>query len=169
VIVEFEKKRALESRVPMQAALQPATAKKASFPPLPVPPFETWSGASTSGKRMQIAPGGAPVTLVTFWSAQSGAARKFVEHLESTGSQYAAKGMKSFGMVQAPNTGRANYYLEDMGLSSPQALDTQRLAAKYNADPGKGTTLVLDQSNRIVMVSSNLAEIRAAVESLLAP
>jgi hypothetical protein len=29
-----------------------------------------------------------------------------------------------------------------MGLSSPQALDTQRLAAKYNADPIKGTTLV---------------------------
>jgi hypothetical protein len=43
----------------------------------------------------------------------------------------------------------------------------ERLAAKYNADPAKGTTLVVDASNNVVAISSNPAEIRAAVVRLL--
>jgi hypothetical protein len=46
-------------------------------------------------------------------------------------------------------------------------LDERRLASKYKADSNKGTTLVIDASNTIVAMSSNPAEIRAAVAKLL--
>ena len=54
-----------------------------------------------------------------------------------------------------------------MGLDYPQALDRQRTASKHNADPSKGTTLVIDGSNHIVATTSDPAEIRAAVAKLL--
>ena len=70
-------------------------------------------------------------------------------------------------MIEAASREKASYYLEDMGLDAPQAFDRQGLAAKYNADTAKGTTLVVDSSNNVVAVSSNPAEIRAVVARLL--
>ena len=172
IIQEFERKRALESRIPMPApppAPVPSEKKAAVRPVLSGPPFESWSGVDTRGKRMQISPGNTKVTLVTFWSAQSGAARRFVTGLNPTEGEFRGKGLKMYGVVEASDPGRANYYLDDMGLDYPQALDHQRLAAKYNADPAKGTTLVIDASNHIILASSNPAEIHAAVATLLAP
>ena len=116
---------------------------------------------------MQVSGGDARVTLVTFWSVQSGAARRYVENFKKTETEFRAKGVKSFGMVEAPSAARAGYYLDDMGLQSPQAFDRQGLAAKYHADTAKGTTLVVDASNHVVAISSNPAEIRAAVTTLL--
>jgi hypothetical protein len=168
-IQEFERLRALESRVPLPPA-PPSSApgapveKKIAAPRPTGPPFEAWSGTSLNGHRITIAPGDAKVTLVTFWAAQSVAARR---NMMNVSSEFRVKGLQSFGMVQAPDAGRANYYLDDMSLSAPQSLDRQRLAAKYNADPMKGTTLVLDSENHIIASSSNLAEIRAAVTKLL--
>jgi hypothetical protein len=169
-ILEFEKKRELESRVPIPAP--PVTSdndvKTTAAPLKPVgPPFEAWSGFTTEGKRMQIAPGAAKVTLVTFWSAPNGAARRYVEKLNKTEFEFRAKGLKSYGFIEGVDTQRANYYMEDLGLDAPQALDRQKLASKYSADPSKGTTLVIDPSNNVVAISSNPAEIRAAVMSLL--
>jgi hypothetical protein len=92
-----------------------------------------------------------------------------VERLNPTASEFKSKGLKSYGVIEASDLGRAHYYLEDMGLDSPQTLDRQRLAAKYSADTMKGTTLVLDELNRIMVVSSDLAAIREAVAILLAP
>ncbi len=177
VIQEFERKRAAESRIPIPApppaapGERAASGEKKSLPVLrPVgPAFEAWSGVNTSGRHMQIAPRDAKVTLVTFWSAPSGAARRYVERLKTMESEFRPKGLKSYGFVEGADLGRANYYLEDMSLDSPQALDHQRLAAKYNADPNKGTTLVIDAANNVVAISSNPAEIRAAVASLVAP
>lgn len=168
VIQEFERRRALESRVPIPAPASAPGEKKLAAPLPPVgPPFEPWSGADTQGKRMLIDPGAAKVTLVTFWAVESGAARRYVENLKKTESEFRPHGLKSFGFMQVSNMGRANYYLEDMGLDFPQAYDRQRLGAKYNADVSKGTTLVVDASNNVVAVSSNPAEIRAVVRRLL--
>jgi hypothetical protein len=160
---EFERKRALQSRV---TVLAPPEKKPARARPTG-PPFAPWSGVDTWGKRMGIAPGTAKVTLVIFWACASTPAQRLARDLMKTESEFRAKGLKAFGFVEAPNAERAGYYLDDMGLDYPQALDRQRLAAKYSADPMKGTTLVLDASNNIVAVSSNMAEIRAAVASLL--
>jgi hypothetical protein len=121
-----------------------------------------------SGHRIQIAPSDAKVVLVTFWAAQSAGARRSVEKIMKVEDEFKPQGLRAFGLVQAANAGRASYYLDDMGLDFPQAIDRQSLAAKYNADPMKGTTLVLDSSNHIVASSSNPAEIRAAVAKLLA-
>jgi hypothetical protein len=169
-IQEFERTRALESRVAIPPPPAPPSEEKekktAALPPVG-PSFEPWSGVDVRGKRMQVSGSDAKVTLVTFWSVQSGAARRYVENFKKTETEFRAKGVKSFGMVQAPSAARAGYYLDDMGLESPQAFDRQGLAAKYHADTLKGTTLVVDASNQVVAISSNPAEIRAAVTTLL--
>lgn len=177
VIQEFERKRALEARIPIPAPppavpgemRTPGENKSLSVLRPVGPAFEPWSGVSTSGRRMQIAPRDAKVTLVTFWSAPSTAARRCVERLKTMEAEFRPKGLKSYGFVEGADLGRANYYLEDMSLDSPQAIDTQRLAAKYNADANKGTTLVIDAANNVVAISSNPTEIRAAVVGLLTP
>ena len=171
VIQEFERTRALESRIavpvpPAEAAGE--TGEKKQPPLSPVgPAFERWTGVDIKGKRMQIAAGDSKATLVTFWAIESGAARRYVENLKKTESEFRPKGVKAFGMIQVGSMEKANYYLEDMGLDCPQAFDRQGLAAKYNADARKGTTLVVDASNHVVAISSNPAEIRAAVARLL--
>jgi hypothetical protein len=172
VIQEFERRRSLESRVAIPAPPPPAPPapgeKPAPAPLTPVgPPFEPWSGVDIRGKRLQIPQGSPKVTLVTFWSVESGAARRNVENLKKTESEFRTRGLSSFGFMEAGSALRANYFLDDMGLDVPQALDRQKLAAKYNADPRKGTTLVLDSSNNVVAISSNPAEIRDAVSRLL--
>jgi hypothetical protein len=170
VVQEFERRRALESRVPVGegTALAAEEKKKIAAPMTPVgPPFGTWSGQALNGRRVQIAPGNAPATLVTFWSAESGPARRYVKRLMATESEFGARGLKSYGLVETGNTGRAGYFLEDLGLVAPQAVDRQGLAAKYKADPVQGTTLVLNASNEVVTISSNPVEIRAAVARLL--
>jgi hypothetical protein len=169
VIQEFERRRALESRVPMPAPPEPAPGEeKAAVPMTPVgPPFEPWSGVDSRGKRFQIAQGRSKVTLVTFWSVESGTARRYVENLRKTESEFRPRGLSSFGFMEAASAGRANFYMDDMGLEAPQALDREKLAAKYNADTRKGTTLVLDASNQVVAISSNPVEIRATVARLL--
>jgi hypothetical protein len=167
MIQEFERRRALESHIAIPAAREAAPGEKR--PPLPPigPPFESFTGVDIKGKRVQIAAPGSKATLVTFWSVESGSARRHVENLKKTEAEFRPKGLRSFGMIEAASTGRANYFLEDMGLDCPQAFDRQGLAAKYNADPRKGTTLVIDASNNVVAISSNPAEIRAAVARLL--
>jgi hypothetical protein len=166
VIQEFERRRALESRIPMPAP--PETEKKAVVPMPPAgPSFEPWGGADIKGRRMQIDPATAKVTLVTFWAIESGAARRYVANLMKIESEFRPRGLKSFGFMQVANPERAKYYLEDIGLDFPQAYDRQKLGSKYNADASKGTTLVVDASNNVVAISSNPAEIRAAVARLL--
>ncbi len=156
--------------MPVPAPPPPAPGVKPAAVASPAgPPFEAWSGVDIDGRKMQIVPGGAKVTLVTFWAAQSSAARRYVQTMASAASEFQAKGAKAYGLVEATNSTQAEYYLDNMNLDSPQALDRQKLAAKYNANATKGTTLVLDASNHIVLASSNLAEIRAKVASLLAP
>jgi hypothetical protein len=166
-IQEFERTRALESRMMIPASPEGApTEKKTPLRPVG-PPFEPWSGVDIKGKRMQITGSDSKVTLVTFWAAESGAARRSVENLKKTEAEFRPKGLKSFGLIEAGSTSRANYYLEDMGLDCPQAFDRQGLAAKYRADATKGTTLVVDASNNVVAISSSPSEIRAAVARLL--
>jgi hypothetical protein len=81
--------------------------------------------------------------------------------------EFKARGLKAYGLVEAASQARLGYYLDDMGLDYPQALNRQRTAAKYHADPTKETTLVIDGSNHIVAASSNPAEIRDAVAKVL--
>jgi hypothetical protein len=171
VIQEFERRRSLESRVaiPLPPPTPPAApGEKKPVPPLaPVgPPFEQWSGVDIKGRRLQIPQDSSRATLVTFWSVESGAARRNVENLKKTEAEFRARGLSSFGFMEG-SAKSANFYLDDMGLDVPQALDRQKLAAKYNADTRKGTTLVLDSSNNVVAISSNPAEIRDAVSRLL--
>lgn len=164
-IQEFERARALESRVPVPAP-PPAPGEKPAAHPTGAA-FEAWSGVDLDGKKMQIVADAAKATLVTFWAPQSSAARRHVQNLTLSVAVFMAKGVRSYGLVEAATAGRAEYYLDSMSLDGPQALDRQKLAAKYNADAMKGTTLVLDSSNHIVLASSNLTEIRAAVARLL--
>ena len=85
----------------------------------------------------------------------------------ATEAEFRAKGVKVYGMAQAMSLSKLDFYMDDMGLDYPVALDRQNLAAKYKADASKGTTLVIDAANNIVAISSNPAEIRAAVTKLL--
>jgi hypothetical protein len=116
---------------------------------------------------MQIDPSAAKVTLVTFWAIESGTARRFVEKLMKTESEFRPRGLRSFGFMQVSSQDRANYYLEDLGLDFPQAYDRQKLGSKYNVDTSKGTTLVVDASKNVVAITSNPAEIREVVTRLL--
>jgi len=164
-IQQFERRRAQETRLAIPGSL-PSPGEKAAMPSSG-PPFTSWRGFDTSGKRMEVDPATSKATMVTFWDCESKAAQRNAQNLMKTESEFRAKGLKAFGFVEANNAGRAGYYLDDMGLDYPQVLDQQRLAAKYGADPTKGTTLVIDASNTIVAMSSNPSEIRAAVAKLL--
>jgi hypothetical protein len=164
-IQQFERVRALETRlaIPSSLAAPGGTAAAISTGP----PFAPWRGFDVSGKRMEVDPSTSKATLVTFWDCESKAAQRNAQNILKTESEFRAKGLKAFGFVEAANAGRAGYYLDDMGLDYPQVLDERRLASKYKADSNKGTTLVIDASNTIVAMSSNPAEIRAAVAKLL--
>jgi hypothetical protein len=165
-IVEFERTRALESRVLIpEPPPAPPAAKKAAAPI--GPPFEAWVGADINGRRLQIGTGNAKVTLLTFWSPPSATARRSARSIMQTEAEFRAKGIKVYGMAPAMSLSKLGYYMDDMGLDYPVALDHQGLAAKYGADASKGTTLVIDASNHIVASSSNPAEIHAAVVRLL--
>jgi len=165
-IVEFERKRALESRVAIpEPPPAPPAEKKAQEPPPTGPPFEPWVGADIKGRRLQI--GGAKVTLLMFWSAPSATARRSARNIMATEAEFRAKGLKLYGMAQPITLSKLGFYMDDMGLDYPVALDHQGLAAKYGTDAGKGTTLVIDSSNHVIAVSSNPTEIRAAVTRLL--
>jgi len=170
-IVEFERKRATESRVPIPEpppAPAPAPGQKKPSEPRPTGPlFEPWSGADFKGRRLEIGGGSAKVTLVTFWSAESAAGRKAAETLARTGDEFRAKGLQAIAMVQPISPAKLGMYLDDMSMDCPVAYDRQGLAAKYGASPAKGTTLVIDSSNHIVAASANAAEIRAMVTKLL--
>jgi hypothetical protein len=170
-IVEFERKRALESRVPIPEPPPPPAevgkdGKKAPQPKPTGPPFEAWAGADINGKRIQIG-GNAKITLLTFWSAPSPTARHSAETIMKTEAEFRGRGLKVYGMTTAMSSGKLGYYMDDMGLDYPVAMDHQGLAAKYGADPSKGTTLVIDSSNHIIASSSDQKEIRAAVLKLL--
>jgi hypothetical protein len=169
IVQEFERRRALESRVPMPAPAEPSLGeKRPAVPMTPVgSPFEPWSGTDFKGRRMQIDPPASKVTLVTFWAIESGVARRYVEKLMKIESEFRPRGLKSFGFMQVNSRERADYYLEDLGLDFPQAYDRQKLGSKYNVDTTKGTTLVVDASNQVVAISTNPVEIRAAVARLL--
>jgi hypothetical protein len=165
-IQEFERRQALESR--LSATPAPVSEKKNPAASASMgPPFEPWAGTDIKGKQMRIGGGDAKVTLIAFWSSESVAGRRAAEILMKTESEFRAKGVQAYGLVDAPSLVRLNYRMDDMGLDYPQALDRQGLAARYNANPNQGTTLVIDASNHIVVASSNPAEIRAAVAKLL--
>jgi len=165
-IVEFERKRALEFHVAMPEPPPAApTANKASE--LTGPPFAAWVGADIHGRRLQIGAGDAKVTLLTFWSPPSATARRTARSIMATEAEFRSRGVKVYGMARAMSRAKLDYYMDDMGLDYPVALDSQGLAAKYGADANKGTTLVIDASNHIIASSSNPAEIRAAVATLL--
>lgn len=166
VIQEFERTRALESRIYIPVVAPVEGEKKGPMPPVG-PRFEFWSGVDVKGKRIQVDASNSKATLVTFWTAQSGTARRYVENLKKFEAEFRPKGLRSFGLIESSSVEKTNYYLEDMGLDCPQAYDRQGLGAKYNADPARGTTLVVDSSNNVVAISSNAAEIRAAVARLL--
>lgn len=167
-VVEFERKRALESRVPApEPPPAPPGAKKLAAPRPTGPPFAPWSGADINGKRLRIGDGTATITLVTFWSVTSAKGRRAAQDTASTGDEFRAKGLRAFGLVQPVDPGRLGQYMEDMGLNCPVLYDRDGLAAKYGADPNKGTTLVIDSSNHIVASSSNPVEIRAMVAKLV--
>jgi peroxiredoxin len=168
-IVEFERLRALESRVPIPEPPPPPpgtpAAKKAQEARPTGPPFEPWSGTDITGKRIQLGDGNSKVTVVTFWLAQSAPARRSAENLEKTWGEFRRKGVQTVGLVQA-SPSRLGYFMDDMGLDYPVAYD-RGLAAKYGADAAKGTTLVIDSSNHIIASTSDPKEIRAAVVKLL--
>ena len=169
-IVEFERHRAAESRVPIPEPPPPPpgtpAAKKPGEPRPTGPPFEPWSGTDIKGRQMQINGDTSKVTLITFWSPKSGAGRRSAENLVKTGDEFRSKGVRAVGMVPSMSAAQLGSYLDDMGLDYPLAFD-RGLAAKYGADSSKGTTLVIDSSNHIIASSSDPKEIRATVVKLL--
>jgi len=171
-VVEFERRRATESRIPIPEPPPPppSAAKDAVKPAEPKPagpPFEPWSGVDIKGKRFQVASGDSKVTLVTFWAAESAAGRKAAENVMKTQGAFLGKGVRAYGFVQAIPRARLSFWLDDMGLNYPLAMDSQGLASRYGANPSRGTTLVIDASNHIVASTSDPKEIRAAVLKLL--
>ncbi len=167
-VVEFERRRALESRVPVPEPPPPPPGVKKPAAPRPTgPPFAPWSGADIKGRRFRIGDGTAKVTLVTFWSVTSAKGRQAAQELAKAGDEFRAKGLQAYGLVQPIDPGRLGMYLDDMGLDCPVAYDREGLAARYGGDPNKGTTLVIDSGNHIVASSTNPAEIRAMVAKLV--
>jgi len=166
-IQEFERNRASAPAISAAPPVEPATAIIAPVLPSIGAPFEAWRGFDISGKRMEIAPASARATLVIFWAGGIKSSERLAKDVMKTESEFRAKGLKAFGFIEAPGIGRAEYYLDDMGLDYPQALNRQNMAAKYKANPIRGTILVIDSSSRIVASSSDPKEIRAAVAKLL--
>jgi hypothetical protein len=165
-IQEFERRQALESRLSATPAPAPEEKNQAA-PASTGPPFEPWAGTDINGKQMRIGGGDAKVTLIAFWSSESVAGRRAAQAVAKTEGEFRAKGARAYGLVDSPSLTRLSYRMDDMFLDYPQALDTQGLAARYNANPNQGAILVIDASNHIVAASSNPAEIRAAVAKLL--
>jgi len=166
VIEEFVRVHALESRVQIPLPPAPAAPEPGQRKALTGPPFEPWSGVDMDGKRLKVDGSNAKVTLVLLWSSESAAGRRAATALMRTESQFRSKGLKAYGLVQAPSMESISYRLDDMGLDYPQAWDRQGAAAKYHANAG-GTTLVIDSTNHIVLSSSDATQIRAAVQDVL--
>jgi AhpC/TSA family len=169
-VVEFERKRAAESRVPVPEPPPPPpgdpAAKKTAVDRPTGPPFEPWSGTDVKGKKLQIGGANAKVTLVVFWAPQSASGRRYAEMLSKTGNEFQPKGVKSFGVVPVLPKDRLDFLLDDLNVSYPLAFD-KGMSAKYGVDIAKGTTLVIDSSNHIIASSSDPKEIRATVVKLL--
>jgi hypothetical protein len=166
VVQEFVRKHVLESRVEMPQAPPTLASGAAQHETATGPPFEPWSGVGINGQKLKIDGSGAKVTLVILWSAESAAGRRAAQEMMTTESQFRSQGLKVYGLVQAASTASLLYRLDDMGLDYPQAMDRQGMAAKYQSD-GKGTALVIDSTNHIVLNSSNAAEVRAAIRAVL--
>jgi hypothetical protein len=168
-IQEFERRRALEARIPLTAP-PPVSKPKVDLGdlgPLAGRQFEPWSGIDWNGRPIEIRPGTAKVTLVTFWKPLSRAARNHVQEIEYVRQKFNQPDLKAIGFIEAASIASTKYYTEDMSVYFSQTLDHTGIASRFGVDSAKGTTLVLDESGKVFASSSDPKQIRTIVTTLL--
>jgi hypothetical protein len=171
-VQEFERRRATESRVPIEAPppASPGVGKidKTIEDPGPLAgrQFPPWTGVDLHGRPVSI-PGNAKLTLVVFWRPQSKAARFHAADVQLIAFRFNDRGLKTVGLSVGANAAATNYAIEDMTFKIPLALDRSNLATEFGVDANKGATLVLDASGKVVASSSDPKKILAIVSKLL--
>ncbi len=157
------------------ALVQDATAPKttAGEPENPKDPlvstqFEDFSGRDMNGKPLSLSGLGGRVTLVTFWSPNNMSSQNDLMRVMPLYNQFRKSGLAAVGISTDPNPNHMSDALDDRTPNWPQMPDRSGLAARYHVSPGKGETIVLDASHRVVAVGPMGPEIEKAVRQLLA-
>jgi len=149
-------------------AKQAKTPAPAVSGPKPGEVFEDFSARDLTGKSISLSGLGGRVTLVTFWSPRSPGSVNQLASLLPLFNQYRRSGLRAVGISADPNASHSWETLDDVTLGWPQIPDHAGLAAKYGADPKKGTTLVLDSSHHIVAAGLSGSDLEQKVRQLLA-
>jgi hypothetical protein len=171
-VEEFERRLAIESRIPAPAPQPGPIADKQvdrtteNSGPLAGRQFPSWTGVDMRGRPVAI-PGRGKVTLVVFWRPQSLAARVHAVRIQSLTSKFYDQGLQSVGLIVGASIADTKSSMEDLTLNFPLAVDRSSLAREFNVDASHGTTLVLDASGKVVASSSDPRKIQAVVSKLL--
>jgi peroxiredoxin len=136
--------------------------------PLVATQFEDFSGRDSKGKPVSLSALKGQVTLVNFWSPQSGKAEHQVVSVMGLYNQFRNKGLAAVGVSMDPNPNHITDALDDVSPNWPQVPDRTGLAAHYNVDPKAGKVFVLDANHRIVAAGPMGPDIEKAVRQLLA-
>jgi hypothetical protein len=175
-VQEFERRRALESRISIPAPPPPAEkeASDKTISPEDAGPFAgrqfpDWSGVDWNGKHVTMHPGDAKITLVAFVNPRSKAARLQIVGISFIMSKFGNKALKSVGLIEGASLFDTKTYMEDLEVNFPLASDRSSLAKDFGAEPSKGTILVLDSSSKVVASSTDSKKIQSILTKLLAP
>jgi hypothetical protein len=176
-VQEFERLRALESRIPIPAVPIPpaaaSTEKKAvdrtlsteEAGPLAGRQFPSWNGVDWKGKSVSIRPDDAKLTLVAFVSPKSKAGRFEIVDLSILTSRFSAQGLKSVGFIEGASVFDTKTYMEDLLVNFPLAADNASLASQFGANQ----LLLLDKSGKVVASGTDVKRIQTVVGKLLTP
>jgi hypothetical protein len=175
-VQEFERRLALESRIPLPAA-PPAGEKGAvdrTISPEDAGPFAgrqfpDWTGVDWNGRPVAIRPSDAKFTLVGFMNPRSKAARLQIVGISFLMSRFASQGVKSVGLISGASLFDTKTLMEDLEVTFPLSSDRSALGKDFGADPSKGTILVLDGSRKIIASSTDTKKVQAILTKLLAP
>jgi peroxiredoxin len=179
-IQEFERQIRKASVAASEAEARLALVQAASAPktiagepdkpkdPLVSTQFEDFSGRDVNGKPLSLSGLGGRVTLVTFWSPSNMASQNDLMRVLPLYNQLHKSGLAAVGISMDPKASHISEALDDRTPTWPQMPDQSGLAARYHVSPGKGETIVLDASHRVVAVGPMGPEIEKAVRQLLA-
>jgi hypothetical protein len=174
-VQEFERRRALESRIAIPAAPPPAakgpvdkTISPEEAGPLAGRQFPEWSGVDWNGKPVAIR-ADAKLTIVGFMNPRSKAARLQIVGMSYLMTRFGRQGVRSVGLISGASLFDTKTYMEDLEVSFPLAADRLALAKEFGADTSKGTLLVLDPSRKVIASSTDAKKIQDILAKLLAP
>lgn len=155
----------LEAMARVPAAPPPSATAETKQPVIPenAEVFADFSARDLNGKLVSLAALHNRAILITFWSRAS---RGNLFSLMQLVNQNRRRGLFAIG-IGMDGRKQMTEAFDDITLSWPQVPDPGGLARRYNVDPRKGTSFVLDSEHRIVASGLDEAELEKKIRELL--